>query len=168
MIGFFRSNKSITYNFDKWLSGEKRLLFIIGLSGSGKSTMAKQVSLMNDAECLGLDQYIKKLIRTKTGQSNPDYEKEAFEQGVKLLVEDNPKGQLVIEGGQLLWFNPEDLKNEAVIIVRTSLVVSCWRACKRDFDKDHWEKYGTISPQTHVGINVRDFRKMKMFSKEFV
>lgn len=168
MIGFFRSNKSIIYNFDKWLSGEKRLLFIIGLSGSGKSTMAKQVSLMNDAECLGLDRYIKKLIRTKTGQNNPDYEKEAFEQGVKLLVEDNPKGQLVIEGGQLLWFNPEDLKNEAVIIVRTSLVVSCWRACKRDFDKDHWEKYGTISPQIHVGINVRDFRKMKTFSKEFV
>lgn len=45
--GFLKSDKDIYYNKDKFDSGEINLCFITGLSGSGKSTMGRNISSKN-------------------------------------------------------------------------------------------------------------------------
>ena len=45
--GFIKSDKDIYYNKDKFDSGEINLCFITGLSGSGKSTMGRNMSSKN-------------------------------------------------------------------------------------------------------------------------
>ena len=45
--GFLKSDKDIYYNKDKFDSGEINLCFITGLSGSGKSTMGRNMSSKN-------------------------------------------------------------------------------------------------------------------------
>ena len=45
--GYFKSDKDIYYNKDKFDSGEINICFITGLSGSGKSTMGRNMSSKN-------------------------------------------------------------------------------------------------------------------------
>lgn len=45
--GYFKSDKDIYYNKDRFDSGEINLCFITGLSGSGKSTMGRNMSSKN-------------------------------------------------------------------------------------------------------------------------
>ena len=45
--GYFKSDKDIYYNKDKFDSGEINICFVTGLSGSGKSTMGRNMSSKN-------------------------------------------------------------------------------------------------------------------------
>lgn len=42
--GYFISKKDIEINLDKWISGESNILLITGLSRSGKSTLAEEMT----------------------------------------------------------------------------------------------------------------------------
>lgn len=42
--GYFLSKKDIEINLDKWISGESNVLLITGLSRSGKSTLAEEMT----------------------------------------------------------------------------------------------------------------------------
>ena len=53
--GYLKSDKDIYYNKDKFDSGEINLCFITGLSGSGKSTMGRDMSSKNNVEHYELD-----------------------------------------------------------------------------------------------------------------
>ena len=55
--GYFKSDKDIYYNKDKFDSGEINLCFITGLSGSGKSTMGRGM-LSKDVEHYEMDDII--------------------------------------------------------------------------------------------------------------
>lgn len=55
--GYFKSDKDIYYNKDKFDSGEINLCFITGLSGSGKSTMGRGMS-SKDVEHYEMDDVI--------------------------------------------------------------------------------------------------------------
>jgi len=49
------NNKNLYINFDKFTSGESNILFITGLSGSGKSTISKSLASEYKAEVIELD-----------------------------------------------------------------------------------------------------------------
>lgn len=49
--------KDIVFNLDKWDSGQCNIIFITGLSGSGKSTMANELAEQYDAKILRLDYF---------------------------------------------------------------------------------------------------------------
>ena len=55
--GYFKSDKDIYYNKDRFDSGEINLCFITGLIGSGKTTMSKEISSKN-IECYEIDDVI--------------------------------------------------------------------------------------------------------------
>ena len=55
--GYFKSDKDIYYNKDKFDSGEINLCFITGFAGSGKTTMSKEISSKN-IECYEIDDVI--------------------------------------------------------------------------------------------------------------
>ncbi len=167
MIGILKSECSIEHQLMNWLCNENRVLFICGLSGSGKTTIAKEFAADFNAKHVCLDRYIKPLLRSKAVVFNPDLHQIAFDQGVQLLLEDNPEGKLIIEGAQVSWLNPEALKQHSYVLLRTSFLTSCYRACMRDFSKEHWKKWKTISPQTHIGWNIRILKSMREFYSAF-
>ena len=161
-LGVLLDIQNFEYNVDAWKKGEIRTLFLSGLSGSGKTTYGRVLAAENGAQLRSLDKYLKPLLRAKYGQfSSEEYHRLVFEQGVKVLLEDNPSGRFVFEGGQICWMNPDELKDHAVIIVGTSFATSTWRAILRDFSKDHWEEYGHIAPHVHTAFNLKTFQPLR-------
>lgn len=150
---------------EHWVEGYERVMFICGLGGSGKTTTGKDYAETWEGKHVPLDQYFKQLIRDKTGNPNPDYEAEAYKHGVKWLLEDNPEGKVVFEGAQVRWLNPNEVAYYSYLLLRESFVTSTWRACKRDFSKEHWEKWHSIVPHKHFYWNLKAFWKMKKFYK---
>lgn len=167
MIKAIRNKASGQHNLAKWVEKEVRVLFITGLSGSGKTTAAKDLATMAGAKLVSLDQYLRKLIRDKLKENSPDYEKAYHEHAIRLLLEDNPEGQLVIEGAHVAKFNQEELKQHAVVVMGTSLLVSTWRACRRDFTKEHWQRWKAIRPDIHIKYNLKNYAQLKGFATSF-
>lgn len=167
MIKFFQQKWSVNHQVADWMQGKTRVLFIGGLSGSGKSSKAKYFAQVRHAKVVGLDLYLRQLVREKTGSQTPDHHKEVFENGVKWLLEAHPEGQLVIEGVQVAWFNPEDLKPYSVMIVDTSWVKSTWRTICRDFTREHWEVWKCINPRGHIRFNLKHWYQLRDFAQGF-
>jgi shikimate kinase len=156
-IGVLASVENFEFNVDAWRRGEVRALFLSGLSGSGKTTYGQRLSKESGATLRSLDRYLKPLLREKYGPFDAEgYQKAVFDHAVKELLQDN-KGRVIIEGGQVCWMNPEELRQHAVVVVGTSFLASTWRAIKRDFERDHWQEYGTIEPHTHTKFNLKTF-----------
>ena len=54
--GYIFSDKTISIDLDKFISGEKNKLLIAGLSGSGKTTFCKYFANKNNIECFATDE----------------------------------------------------------------------------------------------------------------
>lgn len=163
MINIIKTKDLIEHELWHWTEDFTRVLFITGLGGSGKTSLAKNYAELLGAKYVGLDQYFKQLIRTNTGEENPDYERHAFENGVQWLLADNPTGRIVIEGAQVRWLDPNQVMSHSYMLLRDSLVTSTWRACKRDFTKEHWAKWKRVVPHKHLWWNLKAFNQMKAF-----
>ena len=167
------SEKDIYYNKDKFDSGEINLCFITGHSGSGKSTMARDMQKNNvehyeldDLQCIKdhftmsqLKEYgdliysyfngpgkkfymtYQELVDNKIPGS--EYEDKLFPGFVHYSMQyakSHKDRKYVIEGVWLFcnddngspWFKPEEFKDYAFYIKGTSMIVSKWRAAKRD------------------------------------
>ncbi len=160
-LNIVQSIENFNYKLDEWKRGEIRALFVVGLSGSGKTTFAKKLSIDTNIKMVSLDGYLKKLLRGIYGQFNSEeYHKLVHDNGLKLILNDNPKGQVIFEGGQICWMNVEELCEHAIIVIGTSFLQSTWRAILRDFTKEHWEEYGHIAPHVHTSWNLNLFKPM--------
>lgn len=161
-LGVLRDIENFEYNVDAWKRGEVRALFLSGLSGSGKTTYGRTLAAENGAQLRSLDKYLKPLLRFRFGQfTSEEYHRLVFEQGIKVLLEDNPSGRIVFEGGQICWMDPDELRRHAVIVVGTSFAKSTWRAILRDFTREHWEEYGHIAPHVHTAFNLKTFEPLR-------
>ena len=161
-LGILRDIENFEYNVEAWKKGAARVLFLSGLSGSGKTTYGRTLAAENGATLRSLDKYLKPLLREKYGQfSSEEYHRLVHDEGVRVLLEDNPVGRVVFEGGQICWMNPDDLRNHAVIVVGTSFAKSTWRAILRDFSREHWEEYGHIAPHVHTAFNLKTFEPLR-------
>ena len=158
----FRNVEDFQYRTDEWRNGKVRVLFLSGLSGSGKTTYGRRLAAETGATLRSLDGYLKKMLRAKYGQfDSTRYYELVYAHGVRVLLEDNPSGRLIIEGGQICWMNPDELKQHAVMIMGTSFTASTWRAILRDFSKEHWEEYGHIAPHVHTSFNLKTFSSLR-------
>lgn len=54
-VSFLITKKSIIYNLDKFINGEKNILYVVGLSGSGKTTRTWNYAKDYRATLLELD-----------------------------------------------------------------------------------------------------------------
>ena len=167
------NEKDIYYNKDKFDSGEINLCFITGHSGSGKSTMARDMQKDNiehyeldDLQCIkdhftmaqlkeygdliysyfngpGKKFYVtyKELVDNKIPGS--EYEDKLFPGFVHYAMQyakSHKDRKYVIEGVWLFdrdesgtpYFKPEEFKDYAFYIKGTSLIISKYRAAKRD------------------------------------
>ena len=172
------NEKDIYYNKNKFDSGEINLCFITGHSGSGKSTMARDMQKSNiehyeldDLQCIkdhftmeNLKEYgdliysyfngpgkkfymtYQELVDKKIPGS--EYEDKLFPGFVHYAMQyakSHKDKKYVIEGVWLFcnddngspWFKPEEFKDYAFYIKGTSMIVSKWRAAKRDAKEDY-------------------------------
>lgn len=163
-MNIFFPKRNVEYDLGKWVNGDKRVLFIAGLSGSGKTTLADELGDLMDAKVIHLDQYLRPLIRAKV-DPNPDYEKAFYEHGVRLLLEDNPEGKIIIEGCHIAWFNLDELKEHAVLILNTSFMKSCWQILRRSLSKKNLAKWGVRGIHIPFQFNIQKYSHVRAFSQ---
>ena len=173
MENFIKNQNDIYYNKDKFDSGEVNLCFITGHSGSGKSTMGRDMQSKNiehyeldDLQCIkdrftmdNLKEYgdliysyfngpgkrfyitFKEIKDSKIPGS--EYEDVLYKDFVHYAMKYSKihkDKKFVLEGVWLFctgennkpWFTPEEFKEYAFYIKGTSMIVSKYRAAKRD------------------------------------
>lgn len=64
------SENDIYLNWDKWITGKSHVLFVDGLSGSGKSTIAKKMANQYDASYVEIDVIAFKIVGEKAVNKN--------------------------------------------------------------------------------------------------
>lgn len=162
--GYVFSKDNLEFNIQKF-GKENNILFITGLSGSGKSTIIKKYAEKYNAENLEFDaitstlkaKYRNKLDKINRSKINPiileyldnedpegfpNFEDPRFNtECVKFLdwLENRVAGDgnlYILEGMQIfLCFNPERFIGKPMIIMGTSMVKSMYRSAKRYYNK---------------------------------
>jgi cytidylate kinase len=130
------SNKPYIQALTNWTPVKNRVLYITGLSGSGKTTISHDYAKRYNAVLFPLDD-MESII---TDKYELDFlNKLSFEAFCDLfldtvLLELPPKGRVIVEGVQLLFLNWEriQLKTQPLIILSTGYIQSTWRAATRD------------------------------------
>lgn len=126
-------NKDNNYelNFDKWISGENKILYITGLMGSGKSTFSIELSKEYNCKLIELDGF------TKFSQSEKELNDELFIELFIRRLNDIIRNydRVIVEGVQIMSFNNFHIHikdTDSVLIINTSLIKSTFRSIKRD------------------------------------
>lgn len=128
----FLSDSNYEHNFDKWKSGEIKVLLILGLSGSGKSTLANQLAKEYKCHKIELDFYGD--IVKKEYPEIKEWEKaDRSRFVVNHAIEHYNKQRVIIEGAQIAYCNPATLAEYAIIVMGTSVLTSSMRGIKRSF-----------------------------------
>ncbi len=141
----FFSSDDVYYNFDKWVNSKDGKLCVTGYTGSGKTTISRQLAKKYNVKLIQLDSYINinkdkidKLVKQKRKAEIHKYYQTILNSKIEFLL--NSKQKLIIEGIQLfLYSDTNKLKNDAVIVRGTSSIVSFIRAYKRNCNED-WAK----------------------------
>lgn len=147
------SSNDIYYNFDKWVNSKDGKLCITGYTGSGKTTLAKQLAKKYNIQLIELDSYInendkdndyvKELKKNKQFDKLQDYYQKLIETTINNVV--NNRHKLIIEGIQLfLYSDTKKFKNHSVIVCGTSTIVSFFRAYKRNRKEDWSKNWNTL------------------------
>lgn len=160
--GYIKNQPDIYYNKDKFDSGEINLCFITGHSGSGKSTMGRNMA-SNNIEHYELDDVVANDNFDKSNfkeygdliysffngpgkkfyhpdfdnmDKNYNYEKDIIRAFVKYAIsyaKSHKNKKYVLEGIWLFFLiEPDEIKDHAVYIKGTSALISKLRAAKRN------------------------------------
>lgn len=140
--GLLLSSDDISFNFNKWKADKVKILYVVGFSGSGKTTTAKKIA----------EEYGVELIETDGWMS--DHPNMSWDKKVSTLIEyikarKKVKQRTIIEGimmVDLFAFNEnvfDCFEDTASIAKGTSFVKSTWRALFRDApdSKHSWWKH---------------------------
>jgi len=137
------SDKTISIDLDKFISGEKKKLLIVGLSGAGKSTLCGHLAKKYKAECFMTDKCKHIIMHPNKhigGHNPPDnILKEVFLEGYLKCARPQLKNnkRQVIEGA-FVWQNylyfPQfrnEQNHHPTIILGVSALKSVWGVLKR-------------------------------------
>jgi len=140
--GYMFSDKTISVNLDDFISSKKNHLLIVGVMGSGKTTVGENLAKKMKVKWYSLDSFwwrIKeKHFKDKTykelSQEENDKLFELFEQNVFKLLRSNEKS--IIEGINLMSpkFRPLVMK-QSMIILGVSSIIGGIRAGKRNRER---------------------------------
>jgi hypothetical protein len=167
------SDKTISIDLDKFISGESNKLLIAGLSGGGKTTLCRYFSKQNRAECFETDKCGDFLdaLRAKSSYSPTSLPpKEVFHVGYYKCTKPQlmTNKRQIVEGG-IVWesyvFFPESrrfLNKFPVIIFGTSSLKSSIQLLKRR------KSIGKRNNLEHLyKIYIRNFVQLHKLLKTF-
>ena len=142
-VNYFISDENKYYNFNKFKNDENAKLFIIGLSGSGKTTIGQSISRKTKSSYIKLDS-IDKGYRNSYAKR---LKKDVWDKEITRIVQAKMteflnhimtlKGRYVIEGIDILYQDFNFFKDQPVIILGASVLISSIRAYDRNFKKYH-------------------------------
>lgn len=174
--------KELEYNTD--LFGKKyNFLYIVGISGSGKTSLAKILSKKYNAthielDDLNFDNYTEKYLSKKYNKMTDIQWK--FYDGkndflkyfnyIQKYINTHKNELFIIEGVQIANYTElfEYVKDKPIIIMNNNYILSTYRAIKRDFkykykNKDDNRSYSFIFKQ----IIINNFYKFNKKLEEF-
>ena len=164
------NTKNIEMNIDSWKrSPGKNILYVTGLSGSGKTTIGEKMERSQDHtyifELDGIEYNYDSSnmnILDKIKEEYPEYnhavsvqfthEKYTRRERAKIIqtaidiaikiMEKDYQNLYIVEGTQIYQFiDPSKLKNKPIIILGTSMMTSAYRRAKRSFEKGRPPEY---------------------------
>ena len=152
--GYFLSDKTISVNLDDFKSGKKKKLLIIGLAGSGKSTIGEQLAKKMSVKWINIDvlywrlkqKYFKNVNETKEEMS-----KKVREKIIEYLKSNEP---MIIEGIDIIELYRDEpqyrklILEQTFIILGLSLLRSSYRSAKRNIERGEKEGWFAI----HYGM----------------
>lgn len=168
-VNYFISGGNKYYNINKFKVEINGKLFVVGLSGSGKSVLGKEIAKRYNCEYINLDQ----MDRELRNNYSTELMKDKWSKEINRLVHAklttffreiirNP-GKKVIEGIQILYQEHSFFKDKAVIILGTSLLQSSLRAYQRNFKKYH-ERASRLQMLNDIYLNQKEFlKRLKQF-----
>lgn len=159
--GYIFNKKDSIYDFEKWKPGSHNVLYITGLSGGGKSTLARELTkkynaiyieldeleLADEPEKLNssraddqlIDEYIKDNPPAKNlhGIARDRYLWNLFK-FIRKKMKENSENLYIVEGIQITQyigeFEDRSILKEPLIIKNTSAIISALRKINRDGD----------------------------------
>jgi len=155
-------------NYKKWVESSSGKLFITGYTGSGKTTLAKQLALNYNVKLISLDEYINidktyvNLLKNNNNYRELNlYYASQLKKAINEILESKEK--LIVEGIQI--FLHKDIKvfqQHSVIILKTNVVKSFVRALRRNYKEyKTWSLYTIISDIYHNLF----YKELKCFRK---
>lgn len=151
--GYIFSDKTISIDLDKFESGESNKLFIIGLSGGGKTTLGKHLAKKYKAKYIDTDDIL--------GDSDEIRIKE-----LKVVLNNNKKmiigGALIIKSYHRDYLPQKLLMNTPVIILGKSILKSTLDAFIRNVKDKRENRQGKISkdPLKKLKVNIKKLQPM--------
>jgi adenylate kinase family enzyme len=155
------SSKNIEYNLNDWINSTKnKKLLITGYTGSGKSTLSKNLSKKYNVKLIELDKYIKineqyvdKLRKENKINKLHKYYQDTIDLHISKLLKSNEK--LIIEGIQLfIYSNIKDFKNHSIIIIGTSALKSAIQAYNRNKNDNYFKEWNKLEIIKDIYYNL--------------
>jgi adenylate kinase family enzyme len=142
------------------------ITFIIGYSGSGKSTYARKfIERGMSVQCTDRS-WMRNLLREHgySWKSDKEYREVMHNHGLAVLMDEYHNKDVVIEGVSLLLLNKEEMMKSGkvkVVLIKTGFWLSTWRACLRNFNGlNFWQSSWIRKFKTNVKLvaHIREFR----------
>jgi len=124
--GYLFSNKDISVDLDKFESGSKNKLLIVGTTGSGKTTLAEKLSKKYKSKWISIDSMWWRLRQKyfKNAPETDETERKLIEKIVKFTIDSiKGKDRLIIEGVDLLNIYSEYPKYRSIILDQTMIIL---------------------------------------------
>lgn len=165
--GYILSDKTISVDLDKFKSGENKKLLIIGMAGSGKTTIGERLAKKYGVKWISIDslwwRIKQKFFKNEGGKDvQKKVEKKVFEVVMKYL-KNNEK--MIIEGIDLIIMYgrvpgaKESMLNQSMIILGLSALRSAIRAGIRNKNKEAGES-GWTEFVGFMRINMKQIEPM--------
>lgn len=132
------NTKDFEYKVDDWINDKVKILFITGMTGSGKTTLGKKMAKKYNCDFIQLDDIYRKLSKEYTT-------KPKSEDIINRAILESNNRKCVIEGIHILFLDEFDIiKQNALIIKDINPIKSTINAINRDlFEKKIYNKmYG--------------------------
>ena len=158
-LNTFFSGKDVYFNFDKWKSGEINKLCVMGLSGSGKTSLAHKIADEYNCDVVHLDMfrgqvhYSDDVLKAEHRQIY-EYFTHIWNRGDRMLIKTMPSDirnkefekmvywllerpePLIIEGMlEGIILNDEHLQKFPIIFKGTSVIKSMYRVTMRELNR---------------------------------
>ena len=136
--GILFSDDDYKHNVEDFMSGKEKILYVFGLSGSGKTTMTNKLAKLLNCKVIHIDEVHHEMSKKfgknwKNGSLSQQQRRDIVWNEVKKRAGDD---KCIIEGGAMIVYKVEDLEKKPYIIPGTSVITSTFRMLKRTLSND--------------------------------
>ena len=151
--GYIFSDKTLSFDLDKFESGESNKLLIIGSIGAGKTTTSKYLAKKNNAMIIHTDDCISWSL-----DQEPDKNQiREYTNCLKKRIIDNNKNKCIIEGlgiFSMLSYHRKLFIRYPMIIIGTSALLSSYRAFTRNNKNNEERLLKLLYNQTKMNFSM--------------